>query len=294
MCAMVVLQRQCSRLKKSYYLFPTMSPMRIELHARDRCETFTMMFQHLKLFTEHINLIWEPERLYIQTMDRSHVSIVELILPATWFDTYQVETSQVMGLPISLFFNALNTRKDNNGLVLEKRDNEDGLRIHIRPLTSNLADDAIFHVEYEIPLFQIEQDTLHIPDDIEYQADIVMKSADFASLIHSFKLFDERWGISCNETQKELRFHATSSENGKSNVVFNIDHLVNYSVEENAELEVEYSVALFQRVVLYQRMSENVEIHVSSTFPMKIVYKIGVEEDSPCLIFYVAAMVTTD
>ena len=37
---------------------------------------FATLFQHMKLFTENMNIHFNPEGIYIQAMDNSHVSIL--------------------------------------------------------------------------------------------------------------------------------------------------------------------------------------------------------------------------
>lgn len=62
--------------------------MNIQITQPVKCDIFSQMFQHIKLFTEHINITFREEGLYIQTMDKSHVSVFELKIPHTWFDSY--------------------------------------------------------------------------------------------------------------------------------------------------------------------------------------------------------------
>ena len=64
--------------------------MNILISQAGKCEIFSQVFQHIKLFTEHINIHFRENGLYIQTMDGSHVSIFELSMPNTWFDEYKL------------------------------------------------------------------------------------------------------------------------------------------------------------------------------------------------------------
>jgi hypothetical protein len=55
-----------------------------------KAELFTILFQHMKVFAEHINIIFESERMFIQSMDNSRISIFEVSLPKYWFDKYEL------------------------------------------------------------------------------------------------------------------------------------------------------------------------------------------------------------
>jgi DNA polymerase III sliding clamp (beta) subunit (PCNA family) len=62
--------------------------MEINIRDLNKAELFAGLFQHMKLFTENINIMFEQNRMFIQTMDASHISIIEINIPARWFDEY--------------------------------------------------------------------------------------------------------------------------------------------------------------------------------------------------------------
>jgi len=89
--------------------------MNVVIKNRENARVFSSMFQNIRLFCEHINLMFSADRLYAQGMDSSHISIFELSIPKTWFDTYEYTSEQssiVVGVNVALFFKILNTRED--------------------------------------------------------------------------------------------------------------------------------------------------------------------------------------
>ena len=72
---------------------------------------FATLFQHMKLFTENMNIHFNPEGIYIQAMDNSHVSILEINLPNHWFDKYDVNDSVIIGINTTILFKVLNKRR---------------------------------------------------------------------------------------------------------------------------------------------------------------------------------------
>ncbi len=87
--------------------------MNILLQQPQKAEQFALLFQHVKSFTDHINIVFFQEYMYVQCMDTSHVSIMEITLPAEWFDQYTNTTSDslTIGLSSSLLFRILNARE---------------------------------------------------------------------------------------------------------------------------------------------------------------------------------------
>ena len=43
--------------------------MDLQLHQSQKADIFTGLFQHIKLFTEHINVSFNKEKMFIQAMD---------------------------------------------------------------------------------------------------------------------------------------------------------------------------------------------------------------------------------
>ena len=63
--------------------------MNISIKDPSKSDIFGIIFQHIKVFTEDIIILFEKERVFFQSMDSSRVSIFELYIPSNWFDTYE-------------------------------------------------------------------------------------------------------------------------------------------------------------------------------------------------------------
>ena len=78
--------------------------MEFFLRTAVKPDIFTGIFQNLRPFIEHLSLMFSPNGLYLQAMDSSRVSIVELRLPSGWFDEYKCAQDIVIGLNSSILF----------------------------------------------------------------------------------------------------------------------------------------------------------------------------------------------
>ena len=67
-------------------------------------EIFTILFQHMKLFTENLNIHLQDDKIFIQGMDNGHVSVFEIKLPKTWFDEYKLNSSSIIGVNTNMLF----------------------------------------------------------------------------------------------------------------------------------------------------------------------------------------------
>ena len=74
--------------------------MDIQILNPSTAECFTNLFQHIKLFTDYVNITFSKEKLYLQTMDSSRVSIVEIFLPHNWFQKYELKDETITFLDL--------------------------------------------------------------------------------------------------------------------------------------------------------------------------------------------------
>ena len=82
--------------------------MKIIINNMQKADCFAALFQHIKLMTDNINMMFEHDRLYVQSMDSARVSIFEIIIPSTWFDEYTVNESVNLGINSSILYKILN------------------------------------------------------------------------------------------------------------------------------------------------------------------------------------------
>ena len=262
--------------------------MNFQIKNNARAEIFSNIFQHVKLFSEHINITFDKDKMYLQTMDSSRVSIFEVILPCDWFDEYDIKTEEpiTLGIYSSILFKVLNTREKTQILNFVFNENDsDKLFIHF----TNEDNKNIFDKHFEIPLIEIEAELLSIPA-FESDADITIPSSTFAAIINQLQIFGDTIEFKCTEEKIELR--SISVESGKMIVDIDIDDLTSYSITEDNEMNLSFSLSKLHNICLYNKMSKEIEILLTDNYPMKITYNLGIEEAK--MVFFLAHKIGDD
>lgn len=240
--------------------------MEICINNLTKLETFTTIFQHMKLITDSVNIDCNEERIYIQTMDNSKVSILEIIIPKSWFCSYSCPVPVIIGINCSMFHRILTARdKVQTMQILYDVEAEcDKLFVYMKsPVKS------VFDRDFEVPLISLDTELMTIPD-IEYHADISLQSTDFALLINQLKGFGDTLQIVCNENKIEMI--SKSIEQGKMSVSVKIDELTGFAIEENKELNMSFSLNLLHIICSYSKISKEVEIKMFDNYPLYICY----------------------
>jgi len=248
--------------------------MRIIINNKDKAKVFTNIFQNVKLFSEHINLMFEPTRLYVQGMDSSHISVFEIILPSSWFDEYNQEGTSVLGLSTQLLFRILNTREETQQVNIEYEDKDsDKMFLHFT------GSKTAFDKHFELPLVEIESELMEIPST-DYQAEFSLASSNFSSIVGQLKQFGADLHIRCNE--EELRLTAESNDSGNMSVVVPIDDLSLFAINEGETLNISFSLTHLHNICSFYKVSDGINIKVSENYPLKTTYfldAVGEDDD---------------
>ena len=101
-------------------------------------------------------------------------------------------------------------------------------------------------------------------------------------------LFGTDINICCSEEKIDLITHGVT---GQMTVNIPIEDLNEYSIIEGEEINLNYSLSYIAKMCLTNKLTNNIEFCISSTFPMKIKYDLG-EESS--LVFYIAPKIKDD
>ena len=244
--------------------------MDIKITTQVKAELFSSIFQNIKMFTEHISILCKPDGIYVQTMDSSRVSIIELTLPATWFDSYSCHVDVSIGISSNILYKILNTREKSQNIQIVYTDEaNDSLAIHY---TSEEKHN--FDKHFEVPLVDIEVEYMTIPV-IEYIAEFIVPSGIFSALINQLKTFGETMDIKCNENS--IILFSNSIDSGKMSVEMNIDDLTSFAINEGEELNMSFSLNYLHHICSFNKLSKEMEIKLCSQYPLSVIYDLGNE-----------------
>jgi len=256
--------------------------MNVSIKDNSKCETFQVIFQNIRLFSENINIMFKTDCMAIQTMDSSHISIFELNLPNTWFESYSVDKDTVIGVNSILFLKMLSTREKGQSILIELlSDDTDKINIQFQ------SDNSMFNKHFELPMVDLDTDILSIPD-MEYQAEFSLPSAHLFGLVNQLKLFGDSMDISCSE--EKIVLCSNSTESGKMMVNINIDDMVSFAIDEGESLNMSFSLNHLYNMVQFHKISTNTEVFLKDGYPIKL--RVLLQEAYICM--YLAPKIKDD
>jgi proliferating cell nuclear antigen len=262
--------------------------MNIVINNLQKTDTFANIFQHIKAFTENINIMFEKERMYIQSMDNSRISIFEIYLPNTWFDKYELSNNEniVIGINSLIFHRILNSKEKTQSIeFIFNKEDSDKLFVHF--ISENKAE---FDKHFEVPLIELDYEMMEIPES-ENEAEFTISSMQFSNIVNQLKLFGDTMNVTCSE--EKIFLYSYSQDNGKMFVEIKIDDLNSFIINEGQSIKLSYSLHYLHNICLYNKISEEIEIKLKENFPMKVVYKLNNDENSK-MVFYLAPKIKDD
>ena len=275
--------------------------MRLTIENKSKMEMFVALFQLLKNWGSCLNLHFEKTRLYIQSMDKSHICLSSIHISSDWFSHYEIDNPSNISLDSTNFAIMMNYALKHSKMEIKFEDESDPDTIFINLSSSSTSsicstvdivepkkkgkvpkvkeDHNKFDHFFELGLIEVEQDTLNIPE-VEYDVDFTMKADNFSELISELMVFGSNLNILCNE--QVLEFNA-SGDAGKLKVNIPIDDLNEYAIAEGDSLDISYSLNHVGKLCLSTKLGQNVCISISSEYPMAIKYDLG--NDSSAAFF---------
>jgi proliferating cell nuclear antigen PCNA len=233
--------------------------------------------------------------MFVQSMDSSHVMLFEFVLPAHWFDVYEVTVPVKIGLSTSVLQRIMKVREKNQQVEWWFNDDDDALTIEFKSVEKP-GEEKEYDKAFQMCIMDIDSEMLQIPDN-EYAADLEFTTKSFMKMIAQINDFGDTLNIDATE---ERVYWKVGSGEYSVEVEVKMDDLENFSIEENAHVRSSFGVRYVKAISMFGRVSEKIRIGVTENVPIQFSYFLvdakseeGEDEkgEKPRIVFYLAPKV---
>uniref|UniRef100_A0A8B9C175 DNA sliding clamp PCNA n=1 Tax=Anser brachyrhynchus TaxID=132585 RepID=A0A8B9C175_9AVES len=216
----------------------------------------------------------------LQSMDSSHVSLVQLTLRSEGFDTYRCDRNIAMGVNLSSMSKILKCAGNEDIITLRAEDNADTLALVFEAPNQEKVSD------YEMKLMDLDVEQLGIPEQ-EYSCVVKMPSAEFARICRDLSHIGDAVVISC--AKDGVKFSA-NGELGNGNIKLsqtsNVDKEEEaVTIEMNEPVQLTFALRYLNFFTKATPLSPTVTLSMSADVPLVVEYKIA---DMGHLKYYLA------
>lgn len=241
--------------------------MKLKISEKHKKDIFLSIFNILKTCTSIITMIYKPDELYIQGMDKAHVCLFEVKLKSDWFYEYEQETTETICVDSHMFYNILSIVEESQILTLHYEFEEQSDKLNINFTSDNKS---VFDKFFNIPLADVDSLLLEIPD-VNYDAEFSIKAKKICDITCQLLLFGDIMKIKCDE---EDMFISCEGVSGEMTVKISIDDLIEYSISEGETIDISYSLTYLSKMCMTTKLTNEIYFSVSSEYPLKIKYDL--------------------
>ena len=235
--------------------------MKFKLHNIQKVAEWVEIFKFIKNINKHITFMAKKDELYIQMMDSSHVCLVEIKFPSSWFQEYE-SIDEVISCSSAVLVKIFGLYTTDT--MIEISSTEDKLEIHLLNVIQNK--------HFEIPLLDIDQDLLS-PSITDSLMDFSIKSKVFDKYLQEILLFGEDIKI---ESKDEKIFLHSANDDGKIQIEIEGDNLEEFNVVEDFVFTASYPLRYLLLVSKLALVYQQVHLFMDDQSPMRITFKSDV------------------
>ena len=242
-----------------------------------KADLFCNVFKSVPQFSTDVNLTFNEDSVYCQTMDSNKVCLLELNLTKEWFNEYSIddEDKTVVGINSNILQLILKCRDQSQCITIKYAGDPEYLDIVFTTPDEegeNTKSKVVLDKEFQLPLFELDYAPLKLPSDSEWDADIGVSSGVFQKLVSELCNFSDDCTFKCYDELVEI--HADGSM-GKYKVTIPSEQMEFYSIIEGEELNLQFALKYFNIITSFAKVSETTLIQLSKSLPLKVTYIIN-------------------
>jgi len=234
-----------------------------EIRDSDKIDILKAIFINMKTFTETMSVHIDSEKMMIQGMDKTHVLLHDFEFTGDWFDKYNVKE------PIEF---CLNTEEMVNAFNIDFKNK------YINVFCDGVDSEAIEFIYYD------EDDDNDIPSR-KY------KAAKIVNDFEQMNIPEVSYDCIINISVKKLKVSLNDLSKTGKNVIFNCfeqycslsssqctinikkKDVQNYTLNSEP-FNLAFSLEFLQNICKVEKISDNVDIKLSTTTPLLFQYNI--------------------
>jgi len=259
--------------------------MQLVIKDKAKKDLFHALFQTIRSCSSVVCIVFKPDAMKIQGMDKSHVCLFEVTLLSDWFSSYEIRLGadeETMCFDTNIFHTIISTKNDGQSITIYSSD-ADYVNIDFVNLMDN---NGGYNKRFKLPLVDYEYENMNVPL-VEYDAEFTISSKKMCELVNQMAVFGEDLNIKCSEEKIDM---ITTGVTGEMLVTIPIDDLDEYSIIEGDVLDIKYNLVSINRMCLTNKLSPYIGISMSPGYPMRIKYDLGTCDlaDESSIVFYIA------
>lgn len=221
---------------------------------------------------------FRPNGMQLQTMDGSHVCLIDLWLPKEWFESYNCPEDVQLETSVVLLVKMLGCIEHGQRAWL----------MHLKETKKDLVTDGwalwlsgggkeTFDKDFRVPTFDLDEELMAVPD-VDTDTDIVLSCTRWAKLIDELSNFGEVAEVRC--TAEATYLTASDQSRGtRMECKIGLDDVDEYEACDE-EFSTSFTLNFMQRAAAARQAAglgpvHTVTINITEKLPLVTNYDLG-------------------
>uniref|UniRef100_A0A8C9GQQ0 DNA sliding clamp PCNA n=1 Tax=Piliocolobus tephrosceles TaxID=591936 RepID=A0A8C9GQQ0_9PRIM len=228
---------------------------------------FKKLFETLKDICTEVNLECDGNGIKMQSMDCSHVSLVDLNITSEFFQHYRCDKSCALGISINFMLKILSVIKEKSTVFLFKEDNESDEVLNIGIIDEEEQSSTEDSLEIQVKLINTQKEHLEIPQS-EYHCQCTMKAKKFQDFIRYLNSIGDNVSIAM---KKDTMILSTTGSDIKVTKQFTND-MSDISITCSKYVSQEFATRYLVMFARASSLADDVLISLSPNIPVSIKF----------------------
>ena len=235
----------------------------------DQAAGFKKIIEAIRDMIGECNFDCSESGIALQSLDKSHIVLVSLLLGPEGFTEYRCDHALTLGVNVASLATVLRCGGNDDQLTIHSDDKPNELALTFEDTTHDRIS------EFNIRLMEIEQQYLTIPET-EYTASITMPSAELQRILRDLKQLSDSVMI---QAGKDEVVFAAEGDMGKGAIhvrpvtdVENTENSVSINISEPVTLS--FNLSYFTNITKASSLSSTVTLQLAEDTPASVEYKL--------------------
>lgn len=235
------------------------------------------IFKVLKSMNQYTKMICKEEEIFIQTMDDSHISLLEIHINSEWFSEYE-SSNIVLSFNTDIFLKILTLYTLNASVEISCNAEADKLNISLISERENKY--------FTLPLIDLDSDIMD-SQDLETSVDFELNTKLFDKFISELSVFGDSMYLIC---KNDTLFLSSKNEHGEMKIEIDGEKLVEFSSVEDISICSEFMIKYISYITKLGSIYSNIHIYFDKDMPLMIKF----DENQIKINYYIAPKTSDD
>lgn len=221
--------------------------------------TLKKLVDALSALVDEVNFQCSIDGVRVDAMDATHVSLLSLRLPACGFESYECENHLVAGVSLGALKKVLRSVSAKDTVHIHMVGDSDTYDLVID--TDGNSKRAV----YAMKLFDVDEESLAVPEGLEYAAVAKMSAADLWAVVKDLAVIGDTVDITVAPGSVSF---ATAGDIGRAEITLR-------DVETAANIAQSFSLRYIVSFIEARALASDVTLYLSQDFPLRASFDIG-------------------